>query len=141
MMGELKNVNETVETTPEIEEIQYLKAKLRSTRLTLLLTTLIIFLFVACTFQQRALVEQTEKEAYLLSVVITEYEDILLLKYETTPYLIGLGDYREAWINNPCRETAFSYYTKISEAVEMLEKGIFPDEPIGDGIKGNLLTV
>ncbi len=141
MMGELKNVNETVETTPEIEEILYLKAKLKSTRSTLLFTTLILFLFVVFTFQQRALVEQREKEAYLLSVVVTEYEDFLFLKYETTPYLIGLGDYRDSWINNPCKETAFSYYKKISEAVEMLEKGIFPDEPIGDGIKGNLLTV
>lgn len=141
MTGEMKNVNEGLETTPEIEEIKNLRSQLKSTRWNFFFTALALILLIACMFQQKILADQTEKEAYLLSVVVTEYEDILLFKYGTTPNHIGLGEYRDAWINNPCYETIFPYYTKLSEVVDMLEEGIFPDEPTNDGITGEMLTV
>lgn len=144
MIGEMRNVNESEETTPEFEEIAQIKnlqAQIKSYRWNLFFTALVLVLLLACMFQQRLLADQTEKEAYLLSVVVTEYEDILLYKYGTTPNHIGLGEYRDAWISNPCHETIFSYYTKLSEVVEMLEDGIFPDEPTNDDISGEMLAV
>lgn len=144
MTGEMKNVCTVDEITTEVEEIEEIKSlrtQLKSYRWSFLVATLIIILLFACIFQQKILANQTEKEAYLLSVVVTEYEDVLLFKYSITPNQIGLGNYREAWINNPCYETILPYYTKLSEILELLEEGIFPNEPTNNVIKGNLLAV
>lgn len=139
MTGELHNFNE--QEMHETEEVQSLKFKLNRAYSNLILTVLIIAMLIGSMFLQNALANQTEKEAYLLSAIITEYESILFLKYHTTPNFIGLREYRDAWIDNPCYETTLAYYNKLSETVEQLENGTFPDNSYDVYLSKKILTV
>ena len=139
MIGELNRDHLFQEQVTENEEIQNLRKRLKSSHWNLFLVLLIVVSLAICMFQQNSLAKAKEKEAYLVSLVVTEYEDILLFKYQMLPEHIGLGEYREAWVNNPCYDTIFPYYEKLSEAVEQLENGTSPDSFFNERLMGSPL--
>lgn len=123
MTGEFNSIN----TYPEENEVLELKQRLKRAHWNILLTSLIIVFMLLCMFQQKNLAEKQQEEAYLVSLVVAEYEDILFFKYQLRPEHIGLEEYRNAWVNNPCDETIFPYYEKLAEIMELLENGTFPE--------------
>ena len=123
MTGEFNSIN----TYPEENEVLELKQRLKRAHWNILLTSLIIVFMLLCMFQQKNLAEKQQEEAYLVSLVVAEYEDILFFKYQLRPEHIGLEEYRNAWVNNTCDETIFPYYEKLAEIMELLENGTFPE--------------
>ena len=134
MTGELNRNQVSQESFLENEELLDLKKRLKSTRCHLFLALLIVAALIVCLFQQNSLAKVKEEEAYLLSLVVSEYEDILFFKYQILPEHIGLGEYKNAWTNNPCYDTIFPYYEKLSEAVNQLENGDLPDNSFNESI-------
>ena len=76
-------------------------------------------------FQMHQYTQVIEDHAYTLSSGIMVYEDSLLIRYGVFPEEVGLGPYRDAWIDCPCLETALDYYNALSDYFEFLD-GNYP---------------
>lgn len=69
-----------------------------------------------------------EEHAYASAALICLQEEHLLLKYGLIPSQVGLGDLRDAWIDNPCYETANTYTDALSEVIDKLEQKTTPQK-------------
>ena len=95
---------------------------------------LILAMLLGCFYIQHQIYEQETQEAYLMSVIVNLLEDRLLLEYGVLPRHVGLGDLRDAWIDNPCYETIKPYYQALDKLLNEFESGTNPFEStiIGD---------
>ena len=85
---------------------------------------LIIIAFMAVYMGQlKQKCDLEKKEAYVLSVLINAQEDHLRLKYGAEPEDVGLGELRDAWAYNPCKETAQAYSDALQMVIEILSEG------------------
>lgn len=96
-------------------------------KLRIVLAVLIIIMAAILLYQHHEYHEVVEHQAYVVSTAINVLEDRLLLKYGYLPKDVGLGELREAWINNPCYETSYSYYESLSDVLDYLDEGTVPD--------------
>lgn len=72
-------------------------------------------------FQYRQYAKTLEQQAYVISTAILLYEENLVYGYGVLPEDVGLGDFREAWIDDPCYDTAFAYYEALQDLFEYFE--------------------
>lgn len=98
---------------------------------------LLIVILVAVIVMQSVLMysnqregELVEQNAYLTCVLINMKEDHLLLKYNVFPEQVGLADYKNAWIENPCAETAEAYNAALEQLLNYLEDNTLREDPI-----------
>lgn len=66
--------------------------------------------------------KQEVKISYLEGALISEYETTLSLMYSAKAENIGLGNFRQEWIDNPCHKTAEKYIEALKQACDELEK-------------------
>lgn len=127
-----ENPEDTCPTTPELE--QELSQQFRGKTgiplywivIAMLLATIAINIFQM--YQYKQYCQAVTEEAYVVSVSINLLEDSLLFNYGIFPEEIGLGDLREAWISNPCYDTAMNYYQSLFEVYEHFEENAEPSQ-------------
>ena len=86
----------------------------------------VILMMSVLMVQQNQYAKVKEDHAYASAVLICLQEEHLLIKYGLIPSQVGLSDLREAWIDNPCYETANTYTDALSEVIDKLEQKTTP---------------
>ena len=95
-------------------------------RFVILILIMVIAFQVIYMFQLKEKYELEKQEAYVISVLINAQENNLRMKYGLTPKEVGLAELRDAWISNPCSETAHAYSDALDQVLEYLSEQFSP---------------
>ena len=112
---------ENLTTGNHVNSTQSLKRKIRNLRFAVVCLILCCIMMLGNVRLEHQISTQQEKEVCLMAVVVDLLEDRLFLLYGKFPEELGFGELRDAWIDDPCKETLEPYYNALEDFFKDIE--------------------